>query len=193
MRGNSLSNGLGLALEWLGLACLLPMRGQLNCRSSCSIFHGTLCAAIVLRLYGLLWDWLDCMSRENNFFACDSCEWSNTNYNECLCPLPWCPVSHFMFLSAVRDDLNWWEVVSVHPFGVVLWLYNRTSCMILLLLLRLERVWLSCRGWLSFECLFNVFRLSSTIRPTLNQDSSCFPEAVTLLVLYSTARCVLRL
>ena len=133
MRGNGLSNGLGLALEWLGLACLLPMRGQLNCRSSCSIFHGT----FVLRLYsdctGLRWDWLDCMNRENNFFACDSCEWSNTNYNECLCPLPWCPVSHFLFLSAVRDDLNWWEVVSVHPFGVVLWLYNHTSCMILLL------------------------------------------------------------
>ena len=85
------------------------------------------------------------------------------------------------------------EVVSVHPFDVVLWLYNRTSCMILLLLLRLDRVWLFCRGWLSFECLFNVFRLSSTIRPTLNQDSSYFPEAVTLLVLYSTARCVLRL
>ena len=162
------------------------------CRSSCSIFHGTLCAAIVLRLYGLLWDWLDCMSRENNFFACDSCEWSNTNYNECLCPLPWCPVSHFLFLSAVRDDLNWWEVVSVHPFGVVLWLYNRTSCMILLLLLRLDRVWLSCRGWLSFECLFNIFCLSSTIRPTLNQGSSYFPAAVTLLVLYSLARRVLR-
>ena len=64
-------------------------------------------AAIVRGLYGLLWDWLDCMSRENNFFACDSCEWSNTNYNECLCPLPWCPVSHFLFLSAVWDDLDW--------------------------------------------------------------------------------------
>ena len=53
MRGNSLSNGLGLALEWLGLACLLPMRGQLNCRSSCSIISGP----TVLRLYS---DCLDC-------------------------------------------------------------------------------------------------------------------------------------
>ena len=49
------------------------------------------------------------MSRENNFFVCDSCEWSNTNYNECLCPLPWCPVCHFLFLSADWDDLDWWE------------------------------------------------------------------------------------
>ena len=102
---------------------------------------------------GLLWDWLDCMSRENNFFACDSCEWSNTNYDECLCPLPWCPVSHFLFLSAVRDDLNWWEVVSVHPFGVVLWLYNGTSCMILLLFLHLDRVWLAEVGCHLTACL----------------------------------------
>ena len=43
----------GLALEWLGLACLLPMRGQLNCRSSCSIISGP----TVLRLYS---DCLDC-------------------------------------------------------------------------------------------------------------------------------------
>ena len=93
------------------------------------------------------------MSRENNFFACDSCEWSNTNYNECLCPLPWCPVSHFLFLSAVRDDLNWWEVFSVHPFGLVLWLYNGTSCMILLLFLHLDRVWLAEVGCHLTACL----------------------------------------
>ena len=47
------------------------------------------------------------MSIENNFFATDSCEWSNANYSECLCPLPQCPVSHFRFLSACRDDLDW--------------------------------------------------------------------------------------
>ena len=47
------------------------------------------------------------MSIENNFFATDSCEWSNANYSECLSPLPQCPVSHFRFLSACRDDLDW--------------------------------------------------------------------------------------
>ena len=46
--------------------------------------------------------------------------------------------------------------------------------MILVLFLHLDCVWLSCRGWLSFECLFNIFCLSSTIRPTLNQGSSYF-------------------
>ena len=47
------------------------------------------------------------MSIENNFLATDSCEWSNANYSECLCPLPQCPVSHFRFLSACRDDFDW--------------------------------------------------------------------------------------
>ena len=100
------------------------------------------------------------MSIENNFFATDSCEWSNANYSECLCPLPQCPVSHFRFLSACRDDLYW----KLHDSRIV-----------------------PCRGWLSLERLFDIFRVSSTIRPTLNQGSSYFPAAVTLLVLYSPA------
>ena len=67
------------------------------------------------------------MSIENNFFATDSCEWSNANYSECLCPLPQCPVSHFRFLSACRDDLDWWEVVHSTLFGLPLDLYNYTN------------------------------------------------------------------
>ena len=102
------------------------------------------------------------MSIENNFFATDSCEWSNANYSECLCPLPQCPVSHFRFLSACRDDLDW----KLHDSRIV------------------PPPW----GWLSLECLFNIFRVSSTIRPTLNHGSSYFPAAVTLLVLYSLAQ-----
>ena len=61
------------------------------------------------------------------------------------------------------------------------------SCMTLVLFLHLDRVWLSCRGWLSLECLFDIFRVSSTIRPTLNQGSSYFPAAVTLL--FSGPKC----
>ena len=60
--------------------------------------------------------------------------------------------------------------------------------MILVLFLHLDCVWVSCRGWLSLECLFDIFRVSSTIRPTLNHGSSYFPAAVTLLVLYSLAQ-----
>jgi hypothetical protein len=44
-----------------------------------------------------------------------------------------------------------------------------------------------CRGWLSLERLFDIFRVSSTIRPTLNQGSSYFPAAVTLL--FSGPKC----
>ena len=62
------------------------------------------------------------------------------------------------------------------------------SCRILVLFLHLDRVWLSCQGWLSLECLFDIFRVSSTIWPTLTQGSSYFPAAVTLLVLYSLAQ-----
>ena len=62
------------------------------------------------------------------------------------------------------------------------------SCMILVLFLHLDRVWLSCRGWLSLERLFDIFRVSSTIWPTLTQGSSYLTAAVTLLVLYSLAQ-----
>ena len=61
------------------------------------------------------------------------------------------------------------------------------SCMILVLFLHLDRVWLSCRGWLSLECLFDIFRVSMTIWPTLTQGSSYFPAAVTLL--FSGPKC----
>ena len=111
------------------------------------------------------------MSIENNFFATDSCEWSNANYSECLCPLPQCPVSHFRFLSACRDDLDW----KLHDSRIVPPPWSRLT-----FLPRLAVTWM-----LVWHPL--------TIRPTLNQGSSYFPAAVTLLVLYSPAQSVLRL
>ena len=191
MRGNSLSNGLGLALEWLGLACLLPMRGQLNCRSSCSIISGP----TVLRLYS---DCLDCYEIGWIVWAEKTISLRVTVVSG---PIPTTMNAFAPCLGALYPTFCFCQLFGTTSIGerwfrstLLAWFYGFIIAQV---------VWFSyCSSTLiAFDflaevgCHLNACLTSfvSTIRPTLNQGSSYFPAAVTLLVLYSPAQSVLRL